>query len=184
MLLGGGGCTRDRERSAAEPPKPRSTRHLTFTNSEYAVLSSAVERLIPRDEDPGAIDAGVPVYIDRMLTTPELSPMRDDLIAGLNALERRSRGELEKGFAEATPAEQDALLREFKDADPSTGEARFFELLTALAMEGFLGDPSYGGNKERVGWALMGFGTSEPMDGYNGVKHLHNLRCEGSHECR
>ena len=54
----------------------------------------------------------------------------------------------------------------------------------ALTMEGFLGDPSYGGNKDHVGWALMGFETSEPQQGYQGVKHLHDLRCAGDHECR
>ena len=110
--------------------------------------------------------------------------MREDLVGGLLALERRSQGQLQKSFAEASPSEQDTLLAEFKDSDPSSGEARFFELLTALTLEGFLGDPSYGGNKERVGWALMGFETSEPMDGYRGVQHLHDLRCGGSHECR
>ena len=31
-----------------------------------------------------------------------------------------------------------------------------------LTLEGFLGDPSYGGNKDQVGWALVGFDTSEP----------------------
>jgi gluconate 2-dehydrogenase gamma chain len=185
VLLGGGGCSRDRESPPPSPAsKARSSRHQTFTNEEYITLSAAVERLFPHDEDPGAIELGVPIYIDRMLTAPELAPMRDDLVAGINALERRSRGQLEKSFATATAAEQDALLREFKDAEPASGEAQFFELLTALTFEGVLGDPSYGGNKDRAGWALMGFETSQPMDGYEGTKHLHNLRCDGSHECR
>lgn len=185
VVLLGGGCSRDPSSARdAGSARPRSTRYLSFTNDEYAVLAAAVERIVPKDEDPGALDAAVPHYIDKMMTTAELSPMRDDLVAGLNALDRRSRSELEKGFAQASAEEQDGLLTSFKDADPSSGEARFFELLTALTLEGFLGDPSYGGNKNRVGWALMGFETSEPMDGYQGVKHLHDLRCAGSHECR
>ena len=44
-------------------------------------------------------------------------------------------------------------------------------------VEGFLGDPSYGGNKGRVGWRLVGFdviGTlaMAPPEGYDGPKCL------------
>ena len=33
----------------------------------------------------------------------------------------------------------------------------FFELLRMHTMYGFLGNPSYGGNRNRVGWKLIGF---------------------------
>jgi gluconate 2-dehydrogenase gamma chain len=33
----------------------------------------------------------------------------------------------------------------------------FFELLRTHTMYGFLGNPSYGGNRDRVGWKLIGF---------------------------
>jgi len=72
-------------------------------------------------------------------------------------------------------AEKDALLAIFKDSAPTTGEGHFYELLLALTMEGFLGDPSYGGNKDLVGWALVGFDVARPPDGYDGVRHLHEL---------
>ena len=33
----------------------------------------------------------------------------------------------------------------------------FFELLRTHALYGFLGNPSYGGNRDRIGWKLIGF---------------------------
>lgn len=33
----------------------------------------------------------------------------------------------------------------------------FFELLRTHTLYGFLGNPSYGGNRDRVGWKLIGF---------------------------
>ena len=57
-----------------------------------------------------------------------------------------------------------------------------------LSLEGFLGDPGYGGNHDRVGWDLVGFKlvgaqAAEPPPGYDGVKHLHAARCGGGKGC-
>ncbi len=176
VLLGQAACkSKEPEAPKAKGIKPQglTTSHRTFTQAEYEVMAAACERIVPRDEDPGARDANVPEYIDRMLQSPELSEMREDFIKGLGALERRSQGKFGQGFAKVTLAQQDELLTLFKDSRPGSGEAHFYELLVVLTLEGMLGDPSYGGNKDRVGWALVGFGTSEPPPGYDGMKHLH-----------
>lgn len=181
VLLGGGACSRCGAPAGPSAPQalaPSEPPHLTFTRAEYAVVAAACERVLPRDEDPGAQDAGVPVYIDRMLQTPELTRMRQDFIQGVAALERRSLRMFQVGFAQATPAQQDELLSLFKDSPAGSGEAHFFELLMVLTLEGFLGDPSYGGNQEQVGWKLVGFDTvgtvaSAPPEGHDGTRCLH-----------
>ena len=153
--------------------EPLTTSHQTFTDAEFAIVSALTERILPRDEDPGAIDANVPVYIDRMLQSPDLHQMREDFVGGIAAIDKRARARFQKGFAEAAPAEQDELVSMFKDSAPDSGEAKFYELLITLTLEGFLGDPSYGGNKDYVGWALVGFQTSAPPPGYDGMQLLH-----------
>lgn len=182
VLLGGAGCKKSEPLAAPPPPATATapatgapTARKTFTREEFAVLSAACERIIPRDEDPGALDAGVPGYIDRMLQSPELEKMKDDFIAGTAALDRRAkRLSGGKGFAQATPEQQDAALTAFKDSPAASGESKYYDLLLTLTLEGLLGDPSYGGNKERAGWALVGFGTAEPPVGYDGLEHLHH----------
>jgi gluconate 2-dehydrogenase gamma chain len=182
VLLGGGACGKCASPSSEPPEAPAATTldapPLTFTGAEYALVSAACERILPRDEDPGAQDADVPVYIDRMLQTPELTRMRQDFIQGVAALERRSQRMFQVGFAQATPAQQDELLGIFKDSPAGSGEAHFFELLLVLTLEGFLGDPSYGGNTGQVGWKLVGFDTvgtvaSAPPEGHDGTRCLH-----------
>jgi gluconate 2-dehydrogenase gamma chain len=179
VLLGSTACKRSppEEAKPAEPPALGDSPHGTFSGLEFATVTAACERILPRDEDPGAKDANVPAYIDRMLQTPELTQMRADFLQGLAALERRSRSMFQKGFAQAAPEQQDDLLTLFKDSGPGTGEAHFYELLVVLTLEGFLGDPSYGGNKDRVGWRLVGFDTvgtvaMAPPEGYDGPKCL------------
>ena len=46
---------------------------------------------------------------------------------------------------------------------PPSGEAHFYDTLLTFTLEGFLGDPVYGGNQHRVGWALVGFDPGPPM---------------------
>jgi gluconate 2-dehydrogenase gamma chain len=157
---------------AAKPPPPKRathpTDHRTFTNDEWPILVAAVDRMLPKDADPGGVEAGVPEFIDRTLTDPNLKQMRDDFLGGLNALDRSCTRRAGVSFAEAKPAEQDALLQSYALMKPESGEAHFYETLVTLCMEGFLGDPTYGGNKDRVGWALVGFEPGPPMPG---MKH-------------
>lgn len=194
-FLGGGvvllgGCKKDEPATPAPAPKrtaPPTTSHLTFTDEEFRILEAACERVLPQDEAPGAKALGVPGYVDRILQTPELSRMKDDFPPGLMALDRRALRAFGKGFPDCSAAQQDEVLTAFKDSAEASGEARWYEMLIVLTLEGALGDPSYGGNKDRAGWALMGFtlvGTAaaEPPPDYDGRKALH-VRCGDGKGC-
>ncbi len=190
-VLLGGACKNDRPPATEAKPVPKPalvSSHQTFTNEEFETLAAACERILPKDEDAGAIDAHVPQYIDAMLQTPELQKMRADFVPGVAALNRRCQRMHQVPFIKATAAQQDEVLSVFKDSDPKSGEAHFFELLTVLTLEGFLSDPSYGGNKDKVGWQLVGFDLvqhekADPAGGYNGSQHLHSLHCGGGKGC-
>jgi len=166
----GWACKEDAKPAPAQPvaqkpqdAAPISSAHRVFTNAEFAALTAAVARVLPTDEDPGALEAGVPEYFDRALTDPDLHRMRDDFVGGLNALDRASKRQNQTPFAQATPEQQDALLRKFATMPAASGEAHFYETLVTFTLEGFLGDPVYGGNQKRVGWALVGFDPGPPM---------------------
>jgi len=154
--------------AACKPSEPKKseatvgpvveTSHRSLTNEEYDTVAAAVERICPRDEEPGALDLGVPEYIDQALSTPTLSHVRDDFVRGTEALMRRAQTRKQKPFAALGPTEQDALLTEFKDAPPGSGEQHYWTVLIGLTMEGLFGDPSHGGNRGGRGWELIGFG--------------------------
>ncbi len=173
MLLGG--CSPDSSNKSADKTSgpdndsttAGKTSHRVLNDRQFATVSAACERILPKDQDAGALEANVPEFIDRQLETPELETLKPVLIGGLNLLERRARGFAKTSYAEATPAQQDELLRDFRDSAPGSGEARFYELLMVMTLEGFLGDPSYGGNKDRVGWKLVGFNASGPFHNHH-----------------
>ena len=52
----------------------------TFTALQFATLHAASERILPHDEDPGAIELGVPQYLDRALADPSIDFLKRPLL--------------------------------------------------------------------------------------------------------
>lgn len=120
---------------------------------EAAVLCAAVARIIPADEHgPGAAEADAAVYIDRALS----GPLDDELELfqeGLARLDAAARDRFGPPFAVLPADDQDVVLA----AAEHGGTAQFFTTLVRRTREGTFCDPAYGGNRDRVGWDLLGF---------------------------
>jgi gluconate 2-dehydrogenase gamma chain len=141
-------------RAAAGRPKARWRALDAASARELETLASLI---IPPEGGPGAREAGVIYFIDQWVATfgaDELPRIQ----AGLAETERK-RQELfpeSASMAELAPAQQIDLMRAIEHTD-------FFDLLRTLTVLGFLGDPSHGGNRDRVGWNQIGF---EPQMSY------------------
>ena len=55
-----------------------------------------------------------------------------------------------KAFSQLSRARQIELLKKIE-------ETEFFEQVRVHAVMGFLANPEYGGNRDRIGWELIGF---------------------------
>lgn len=73
----------------------------------------AAERIIPASDTPGATDAGVAVFIDRMLADWYSTAERDRFLAGLRALDVKCRALRGRDFADCTESDQVAVLTAF-----------------------------------------------------------------------
>lgn len=156
-----------------------------FTPEEWAFIRAAVARLIPADErGPGALEAGVPEFIDRQMNTPYATgsiwymqgPFNPDVpkemgyqlplvpkqiynlgISDADAYSKKTAG---KPFAELDGAQQDAMLQKFESGEAEFQQLPsklFFSYLLQNTREGFFSDPIHGGNKDMVGWKLINF---------------------------
>jgi gluconate 2-dehydrogenase gamma chain len=114
-------------------------------------IEALVERILPSDDTPGAKEAGVIYFIDRALTTFD-KDKQDAYREGLAAVQakRKEMFPESSSVAALNEAQQIELLRTVEHSD-------FFQLLRFHTLAGFLGDPSYGGNRDQVGWKLIGF---------------------------
>jgi len=116
---------------------------------QYLDLQAAAEiealaaQIIPSDDGPGAREAGVIYFIDRALAT----------------FDRDQREIYRTGLAVAGGTGSIASIE----------HTEFFEALRKHVVMGFLANPAWGGNRDKVGWKLIGFedaGAFQPPFGY------------------
>lgn len=125
----------------------------TFTPREAADFEALAARIIPTDDTPGAREAGAVYFADKVLgdlMAEALPPIRE----GLADLDRRASSAFPGGggFAALPEARQDEIVGAVEREAPAfLGLAR---MITALSMATH---PQWGGNRDEVGWRLMGF---------------------------
>lgn len=131
-----------------------------FSLDEARTVEAVCAHIIPEDRDPGAVRAGVVVFIDRQLTR-FYKPLQRTYRQGIAAIDRESVAAAGRRFASLTAAAQLDILRRI-ERNPELKP--FFDLLVAHTMQGFYGDPRHGGNRERASWKMLGV-ASPPVRG-------------------
>jgi hypothetical protein len=121
--------------SADKPPyKPQF-----FTPEEYAVMDTLTEMVIPRDDTPGAKDAGVAEFIDFMTAHDE--EIQQPFRSGLKWLNAKSRKLYGQHFTALPAGDQETILRRLayrseQSADDLEGQ-QFFALLRRYTVMGY-----------------------------------------------
>ena len=151
----------------AETP---SSGHKFFNEHQWATMEALTAQVIPTDKDPGAKEAGVVNYIDIALATVYAS-QQEMYVLGIKGVDQSAKAMFKKDrFIDLKPEEQIQLLKAM-ERDEAPGEiwkelpasSFFYDCLLTHTYEGFYGDPAYGGNKNYLGWKLVGFpGPSQP----------------------
>ena len=182
-----------------------------FSADEWRFINAAVARLIPSDGDgPGAVETGVPEFIDRQMDTPfaqgalwylqgpffEAPPElgyqykftpRDIYRIGIAALNRWTKAQDGKPFAELAPDRQDVILEQMEGGKFELAEipaALVFAMLLQNTKEGYFADPIHGGNKNMGGWKMIGFPGARAdfmdwVDQYGKAYPLHPVSISG-----
>jgi hypothetical protein len=107
-----------------------------FTAEQRLLVTALSERVMPTTDTPGAIAAGVPAFIEQMLAEWGLPDERAPILAGLDAIEVRSRADYRVPAHAATDAQQDALLT-LAMAGQLPGGSEFFEYFRQLVLTGY-----------------------------------------------
>jgi gluconate 2-dehydrogenase gamma chain len=108
-----------------------------------------------------------------------LDVLRDKYVHGVEELDRRSRDRFGADFVSLGAEQQDSVLTDLERPGLDLGRAEavagfapvetplqqtsveidldFLPLLALHTRQGFYADPVYGGNRDRVGWQVIGF---------------------------
>ncbi|WP_188194795.1 gluconate 2-dehydrogenase subunit 3 family protein [Nonomuraea sp. SYSU D8015] len=131
-----------------------------LTASQSATLRAVVDTVVPADDDPGGVEAGVLRYLAGQFRG-DLAGLLAYYGAGLDAIDAEAREVYGAGFALLRPGRREALLKAVEAGDTHTpwpfDAATFVSTVVGHVMEGFYGDPGNGGNRDAVSWRMIRF---------------------------
>lgn len=155
-----------------------------FTPEEWAFVLAATARLIPSEgEGPGALEAHVPIFLDRQLkgdygnatnwymqgphdptATPDRgwqTPLNPAQLyrKAIPAVNAWCQSRWSKDFKDLAPEQQDETLTALQkgQAGMAPDISIFFTTLLANTKEGYFADPMHGGNFGMQSWVYIGF---------------------------
>ncbi|WP_233202848.1 gluconate 2-dehydrogenase subunit 3 family protein [Sporosarcina sp. P1] len=155
---------------------------------DFVVLEQATERILPKDDNgPGAIELGVPYFIDKQMagswgingTDYRQGPfLKNDppvdqtslnrgqvIVTGIRKMNEESKKRFDVTFDKAEEEQQIEILQDFESSKVKlrgVNAGSMFQLLRELTMEGAYSDPLYGGNRNMAGWKMQEFPGAVP----------------------
>src|ERR1700753_4401579 len=174
------------EQPAQAPPAPAEPAGYAFLNlDEAAFIEALVDHMVPTDEiSPKGTDLGVNIYIDRALAggwgkgdrlymqgpwkqgVPSQGyqlPLTPAQLyrAGIEATNAHCRQTYHQTFDRLEPAQREEVLQGLSGGkikfDSGLPVRVFWTTLYQTVVEGMYSDPIYGGNRNKAGWAIIGF---------------------------
>ncbi len=196
------------DRKPVIAPPTNSTRF--FNDHQYIMVATLAAIIIPTDEEPGATEAGVVDYIDRLVA--QSKKKQTEYVKGLNWTDNLSQKEYGKNFLSLKVKEQIRLLRLIDEAE-SMYYRPVYNLIERIYKKvdiiwdnlfgigditGFFKkirrDVFYGYYSNPISWKVVGYyGPPQPI-GYPGyfkppsvtnyidtVRQIDNNTCQGCH---
>ena len=110
-----------------------------FSQHEYDVISRFADLIIPKDSTPGALEAGVPAYVD--LQTSEMPDVQVTISGGIQWIDRHCDEQFGSLFLNCSEVQQRQVLDRLVGAEDSSQELRaarvFFSRIRELVCDGF-----------------------------------------------
>jgi len=158
--------------------------HLLANNTGYpepAYMEGPFPQTYEGDEPPDEDEDIIWVHAEELERYGRQSPFvpREIYRMGAARLDALSERRHNTEFIELIEEQQDRLLEDIEDGEDDDvtevfndlAPGYFFDVLRTHTLEGFLSDPVYGGNRDMIGWRLVGFPGSRrsysPQDMFN-----------------
>ncbi len=135
-----------------------------LTTERSKTLRAVVGRVLPGVEGPGAVATDAAAGFEQALRHPFMRGLRPGVEALLDRLQAGAAQLHSRDFAVCSAEQQDDLLRAL-ERDPSPWTRWLFRSLIAFSLEGLLGDPSHGGNRDCLGWQSAGLAPGDVRAG-------------------
>ena len=171
--------------AAAQTAPPLAEGYSFLNLEEAAFVEALVDHMVPADEfTPKGTDVGVNIFIDRALAGAwgkgdrlyRQGPWREGVPAqgyqlpltpaelyreGIKATNAHCNTAYGRSFDRLDAAQREEVLVALSAREVDFGSEpvarEFWNILYQTVMEGMFSDPLYGGNRNKVGWRMIGF---------------------------
>ena len=143
-----------RDAAAFAASAPPELPYDVLTPQQRRDFDALSAQFVPTTDTPGAREANVVRFMDRMLGTiwKDRHPVFNDIMSELSLeVERHVPGI--KSFAMLSDAQQLEVMNGFAKSNPRG----LFIQARWMSMVGVFAHPKHGGNTNKVGWKLIGF---------------------------
>ena len=118
-----------------QAPPPVASGPAYFSQADWETVSKLSDLIIPRTDTPGAVDAGVPHWIDyHVAHEPEL---QEKFKQGLAYLDEQAHTVNGSAFASSHGAAAERLFCRPLSADADTAKSGFFKTVKDLTIDGY-----------------------------------------------
>ena len=107
-----------------------------LTPAQLALVTALADTIIPKTDTPGAVDVGVPAFVDLLFAEWYPDPERRQLLGGLDGWDARCRESRGKPFAELDAAGRASWLTQVDAATGAAGtpEAAYGSLKSSIVF--------------------------------------------------
>jgi hypothetical protein len=111
----------------------------TLRPGQAEILAEICETIVPKTKTPGAKEAGVPAFIQKIVADCYEPDQRTKFWAGIDAVEAHTRKVFDgKGFVDITDANRAQVLRHFESEHHANKDANpWWRTMKDLAVVGF-----------------------------------------------
>jgi hypothetical protein len=145
------------ERSKTLASSQMNAAVLSLSETQRKIVATVAEHIIPKTSTPGAIDAGVPAFIEKMINDCYKAPEQKSFLTGLKNLEKAGflgvNADAQVSMLKLLEADTAELMKSYKASQVKVGDNVDKEVL-----EGAQGVPYWRLMKELT---LLGYYTSE-----------------------
>lgn len=126
---------------------------LVLLQSELDVIKAVAGRIVPDDDiSPGALGIGADQYLVRALKA-EYADFVSVYRGVAAAVDGCAVDRFGRGFAKLNVSDQDLILEELWRGPVGS----WLDSVRSHVIEGLFSDPKWGGNREGLGWRLLGY---------------------------
>ena len=127
-------------------PSAAGDKQTFFTPGEMKTATVMADQILPRTDTPGAIDVGVPAFMDRMMAGYYQDRQRRILRAGLERADKDAMAAHGQVFSALSSDQQVALMRVYdreaydqnrRNANTPNADPHFFRIVKELTIVGF-----------------------------------------------